>query len=654
MAENPHGEPSNDMAGVVDVTADSGSDVAEIVDVSDAESGGVAEVSTGAPPLWFKGYRRGQELGRGSSGKVFMCSRKSCAGGFAVKIIDLRRIEMSPYAEREQKKLRREIDILKKLPPHKNVVQLVDAFEEGHWMFFVLELVGGGDLFTVLTSRSTPRLLDREAAFVLLQLARGLQFLHGEGVIHRDLKLENVLVASERYQRPAGVVLYNVKITDFGLSKSVGDGFSVAKSTVGTRPYTAPEIMKEGVHDFKADLWCLGVLLFVMLAGHFPFDHIAAKQEELDAIVNKIRVTDVAKAVLQGFLRLDSSSRVGLAEVLEGVWLSEEAFGGSLERPVKRLRSAASPGASSSGTSAPAEAATTALPAQARAVAGPCGSSAASAAGAVSASLGEGAPSLPPASGPALVSLTAAASLHGEAEVSGLRIPKGAWTPFAVEATVRISDVNPASPQPEVMQVHIVILERLAGLVLGRGGSRIQQTAVAAGCPVWMTPRDGSTERRIVVFGNYKQCKLAQELVHEQIATAQDADWRDLETEVYLLVRGEAAGVVTGKQGFVLDRIRKHSGARIQLLRQELEGQRPCMIAGNLQSVLRAQRLVFHLVSCVPVTHSSSDRQAPVAASSGAAGAASCPGAAAGAGAAGDALEERPVVAAERGATGTV
>jgi len=613
------------MTGVVDVTADSGSDVAEVVDISDGESGGdigcISEVASapGVPPVWFRGYRRGQELGRGSSGKVFLCNRKSSPTGFAVKIIDLRRIEMSPYAEREQKKLRREIDILKKLPPHKCVVQLVDAFEEGHWMFFVLELVGGGDLFTVLTSRASPRLFDREAAFVLHQLVCGMEFLHEQGVIHRDMKLENVLVASERRHRP--LVLYTIKITDFGLSKSVGQGLSEARSTVGTKPYTAPEVLREGCHDFSSDLWCLGVLLFVLLAGHFPFDHIASRQVELDKIVNRVQASEEAKSVLQGFLRLEPGSRTRLADVRQHPWLQDEVVAGRSDRLAKRLRTASA----ASASSAPPASAPSASPS-----APPSGSAAREAAlataPATSSAPGRGSGASPPEAphnssaealqlpegieaATELELAQQAASQHGEAEVGGLRIPKGAWTPFAVEATVRLAEVHPPSPQPDVMQVHVVILERLAGAVLGRAGARIQQTAVAAGCPVWMTTRDGSTERRVVIVGNYKQCKVAQELVHEQISSAQDADWRDTEAEAYLLVRVEAAGVVTGKQGFVLDRIRKHSGARIDLLRQEVEGQRPCIIAGTLQSVLRAQRLVFHLVGCVPVRQSSETPQ---------------------------------------------
>ncbi|CAK8985151.1 Calcium-dependent protein kinase 7 (Calmodulin-domain protein kinase CDPK isoform 7) [Durusdinium trenchii] len=226
------------------------------------------QIKAGAP-LYFHGYRRGRELGRGASGQVFLCHKKGTeGGGFAVKAVDLRRLHLQPNAEREEKKLSREVEILKRLPPHPNIVQLIDTFEEGDWFLLVLELVGGGDLYTVLTTREPPRLQEREASFVLSQLAEGLSFLHSQGIIHRDMKLENVLVANERRERP--LVFYTVKITDFGLSKArfraanarapalraIGAGFSEARSTVGTRPYTAPEVLREDSHDFSSDLWC--------------------------------------------------------------------------------------------------------------------------------------------------------------------------------------------------------------------------------------------------------------------------------------------------------------------------------------------------------------------------------------------------------------
>merc|ERR1719491_2521601 len=131
-------------------------------------------------------------------------------------------MRLSSNFQRELKKLRREVEILQKLPPHKNIVQMVDVFEETDWFLIVLEFVNGGDLFNALVARPgmKPRLMEREASHVFWQLVEGLAFLHAQGILHRDLKLENVLVASVKEE--GHLCLYHVKITDFGLSKAVG------------------------------------------------------------------------------------------------------------------------------------------------------------------------------------------------------------------------------------------------------------------------------------------------------------------------------------------------------------------------------------------------------------------------------------------------
>jgi len=314
------------MAVAIDVIPDSDSDVAEIVDVVDSEDEDeVAEVNpSGSPPLSFHGYRRGRELGQGGSSQVFVCSKAGCQIGFAAKAVNLRRLRMSPDVERELKKLSREVDIWRKLPGHPNIVQLVDSFQEGSWFLMVLELVGGGDLFTVLTSRSPSRFLDREAAYIGTQLVQGLAFLHSQGVIHRDLKLENVLVASQRRSYTNGPMLYNVKITDFGLSRVLDPSASDALSTVGTQPYCAPEVLGEGSHSFSADVWCLGVLLFVLIAGHFPYSSVPTQQPDVDCIVDSISATEAAKVLLLGLLQIQPQMRSHLPDLITHQWFQEE------------------------------------------------------------------------------------------------------------------------------------------------------------------------------------------------------------------------------------------------------------------------------------------------------------------------------------------
>lgn len=681
---------------VVDVTASSGSgtdvEILDIVDItvdSDSEDD-IAEVPAGAPPLCFGGYRRGRELGRGASGQVFVCHRKGCASGYAVKTVSLRRLSLSPNPEREQKRLCREVEILRRLPPHPSVVQLVDVLEQGSWYLIVLELVGGGDLLTALMARPAPRLLDREAAFIARQLADGLAFLHSQGVIHRDLKLENLLVASERrLQRPpeAPLVHYTIKITDFGLSKGVGAGRSEARSLVGTRPYTAPEILGAGLHDFNSDLWSFGVLLYVLLVGRYPFDRAAPPQAEVYTLLMGLEdVEQSAKSVLCGFLQLEPAQRLALDALCSHVWLQDE----SLESPrspqqMKRQRSSSPFGAlgfapavspavapSSGQTSAyrnglplaqlswqerggsPCGALASATEVTALRMGGPASDEAAIEAAlqellALAGSLPVDMPNtcgleadvamqISPrqllstsvhsasmtSSGPyisntcgleadvamqisprqPLPTAAPSASISFSGPSAGMScavsLEDGVWTPLAVEASMRLSDVRQVSAHANVMQVHMVVPDRLAGFVLGRNGARIQQIAATAGCPVSMTPRRGAADRRIVMIGSYKRCKVAQELVHEQLAEALQADWRDTEAEVLLFVRAEAAGAVAGKRGFVLGQIREQSGARIQLWRDEVHGQRPCAIVGALQSVLRAQKHMFDIVSAVP------------------------------------------------------
>jgi len=595
----------------VDLQQDSDDFVTEVVDVSGgSDDEDLVEVKAGAPPVVFHGYRRGRELGRGASGQVFVCHKKGTeGGGFAVKAVDLRRLHLQPNAEREEKKLSREVEILKRLPPHPNIVQLVDTFEEGDWFLLILELVGGGDLYTVLTNREPPRLQEREAAFVLGQLAGGLAFLHSQGIIHRDMKLENVLVAAERRERP--LVLYTVKITDFGLSKAVGAGFSEARSTVGTRPYTAPEVLAEDSHDCSSDLWCLGVLVFVLLAGHFPFSKIPTQQEEMQLLVSKLKTSEIGKSVLLRLLQLEPRQRVDLETLLRDDWVRGELVEPekSTENLPKRSRSASGSRASpmlrpsASNVMVPVQRNTDSL----------FGSEDAQNPTAVPMKVELAEPALPDKAAENTAAVNAAVS-------TTMMPPADKPPPPAVEAAgakrsislISAGEVSPASVQPDIMQVHMVVPERMAGLIMGKSGPQLKQIAATLGCQVRMISKKGVGDHRVVIIGNYNQCVIVQELVYGRLMDARRAESPGeepaAETEVVVLVRAEAAGMVIGKQGWVLKQIRKQSNAKIQLLREEIRGQRPCIIEGELTNILRAEKHVFDLVGAVPVASPSAEQ----------------------------------------------
>jgi len=285
-----------------------------------------AVVTQEKPPYRFGGYTLGREIGHGAYATVFTCQKAATGEFFAVKVINLSKLIISPNMRREMKKLQREAKILKSLPAHPNLVRFVDVLEvDSHWLFFVLELVEGGDLFQIFrkVSRSVgkrPRLQEAEALYVFRQLVEGLALLHSKGVIHRDLKLENVLVARKHEGPP---LLLDVKIADFGLSKVVGAEFSEARSTVGSPRYMAPEVKaSEGSHDHRADLWSLGILLCVLLQGRFPNDAPAqVSQATLNAAVARLPVSAEAQAVVSGLLRRDPEKRLTIDDLRQHPWL---------------------------------------------------------------------------------------------------------------------------------------------------------------------------------------------------------------------------------------------------------------------------------------------------------------------------------------------
>jgi serine/threonine protein kinase len=164
--------------------------------------------------------------------------------------------------------IKKEISIML-LVNHQNIVCVKDVFATTTKIFIVLELVEGGELFDKISAQG--RLKDEQARFYFRQLVSGLEHCHSQGVCHRDLKPENLLLDSDG----------NVKISDFGLSSLyVGDADATGTvraellhTTCGTPNYVAPEVLANHGYDGKgADIWSMGVILYVLLAGYLPFE----------------------------------------------------------------------------------------------------------------------------------------------------------------------------------------------------------------------------------------------------------------------------------------------------------------------------------------------------------------------------------------------
>lgn len=262
-------------------------------------------------------YDIGPQLGRGRFSKVCEATHKKTGVKHAVKIIDKGKLIAT-----EKELLRTEIAILK-LVTHPNIIRLHDVYEDKQYIFIVTELVGGGELFNRIVGRS--RYTESEARIVMVPLLESVAYLHRLGIVHRDIKPENIL---------CGEKLDDLKIADFGLSKLVHPE-EIMKMPCGTLNYVAPEVLSLVGYGREADIWSVGVIMFLLLRGDLPF-HGKTKneiiQKTLHADVNLEgdaawhSISPSGKALLKGLLTKDPSKRLTAQDALRQEWFNPRAM----------------------------------------------------------------------------------------------------------------------------------------------------------------------------------------------------------------------------------------------------------------------------------------------------------------------------------------
>ncbi|KAL3816207.1 hypothetical protein ACHAXA_001263 [Cyclostephanos tholiformis] len=196
-------------------------------------------------------------LGTGAYGEVCECVHRYTCRAYACKTVIKSRIRRIDH-------LRREVDLLYAMD-HPNIIKMVGCYEDDERIHIVTEKYTGGELFDRIVRNTTDNgcLDERSASRIIKSLLRAVEYLHENDVVHRDIKPENILFESER-------VNADIRLIDFGLSRRHVEDEPPMSNPVGTAYYMSPELLK-GKYDRSTDIWSIGIVTYVLLAGYAPF-----------------------------------------------------------------------------------------------------------------------------------------------------------------------------------------------------------------------------------------------------------------------------------------------------------------------------------------------------------------------------------------------
>jgi len=259
-------------------------------------------------------YELEELVGTGGMSSVYRAHDQLLERHVALKVLHEQFTSDGDHVER----FRREARSVAQLS-HPNIVTVIDRGEQDGRQFIVFEYVEGENL-KALIEREAP-LPEREAVELALQIARALAFAHEQGLVHRDVKPQNVLLAE------AG----GAKVTDFGIARSldVHGGLTQTGTVMGTSDYIAPEQARGGKADVKTDIYSLGVVLYELLVGEVPFrgdNFVAVAMRHINEPVPSVRERrpDVSP-------RLDAAVRRALAKDPRDRFESMDAFATELQ-----------------------------------------------------------------------------------------------------------------------------------------------------------------------------------------------------------------------------------------------------------------------------------------------------------------------------------
>ena len=254
-------------------------------------------------------YKYGRVIGRGAFGKVNIGLNILTGRIVAIKSFNKKNI----INEASKNKILYETNLMRGLC-HPSVTKILETFECEKYMLIIMEYISGGNLQNFVKKRR--KLCEKTAKILFRQIIQGIRYIHSRGIVHRDIKLENILLDLNNI----------IKICDFGVGKLIKPN-TILKNQCGTPVYMAPEILKgNGYKGFPVDVWSAGVALYIMLSGTLPFNKDKDHDLEYSILNNNIKeikdISDEGNNLLKNILEKDPNKRYTCNQILEHPWLN--------------------------------------------------------------------------------------------------------------------------------------------------------------------------------------------------------------------------------------------------------------------------------------------------------------------------------------------
>ncbi|CCD27401.1 STE20 family serine/threonine-protein kinase NDAI_0K02100 [Naumovozyma dairenensis CBS 421] len=281
----------------------------------------LAEICSPGDPS--KLYTNLVKIGQGASGGVYIANDVSTNESIAIKQMNL---EKQPKKEL----IINEILVMKG-SKHPNIVNFIDSYLLDGDLWVIMEYMEGGSLTDVVTHCI---LTEGQIGAVCRETLSGLQFLHSKGVLHRDIKSDNILLS----------INGNIKLTDFGFCAQVNETTLKRTTMVGTPYWMAPEVVSRKEYGPKVDIWSLGIMIIEMIEGEPPYlNETPLRALYLIAtngtpeLKEREKLSDVLKHFLDWCLSVNPDQRASATELLEDVFITEYADANESLAPLVKL-----------------------------------------------------------------------------------------------------------------------------------------------------------------------------------------------------------------------------------------------------------------------------------------------------------------------------